>query len=182
MKKTFAILLIGAVASSYAFASSAATAEDRIFYKTSTEKAAVDYKIARERCTALSGNSKAVCVEQAEAARIHVRADAEAHYKNTPRARDGARIEIANAEYELAKAKCGSRTGNDKDVCVEQAKAANVAAKADAKADKKVTLARTEASHDKHEADYKVAREKCDAFAGVAKDNCIVSAKSEYDK
>jgi hypothetical protein len=91
-------------------------------------------------------------------------------------------MKIADANYTLDKAKCGALAGNDKDVCMKQAKATLIAAQADAKADKKAIEARTDARDDKRTAQYKVAREKCDAFAGAAKDSCVSAAKSQYGK
>ncbi len=182
MKKAFAIILISAATMGFVTTSSAATTEAKATYKAARENAAADYKIAREKCNSVSGNPKNVCKEEAEAMRTHAKADAEAQYKNTPRARANARTAIANAEYDVAKAKCGSQTGNAKDVCIKEAKAANVAAKADAKADKKVTMARIDARDDKLEANYKVAIEKCDAFSGPTKDNCVASSKAQYGK
>jgi hypothetical protein len=146
------------------------------------ESAATEYKITREKCDSLTDNPKNVCVKEAEAARTRATAEAEAQYKSTLRARIKARTAIANSEYEVAKAKCGSQTGNAKDVCIKEAKAANVAAKADAKADKKVVTARVDAQKEKLNADYKVAIEKCDALAGAPKDSCVASAKSQYSK
>ncbi len=183
MKKVFASILISAATMSFAgIASATASAEAKASYKSAKETAAADYKAASEKCKSLSGNAKDVCVEEAEAARTRTKAEAEVQYKNTEAARKSARIAIANAEYDVAKAKCGSQTGNDKDVCVKEAKAAQIAAKADATADKKVVTARIEAKHDKIDANYKVAIEKCDALAGAAKDSCVTMAKTRYGK
>jgi hypothetical protein len=91
-------------------------------------------------------------------------------------------MKIASANYDLDKVKCNALTGNDKDICVSQAKATRVAAESDAKADKKAIEARTDARDDKRDAEYKVAMEKCDAFAGAAKDGCVAAAKSQYGK
>ena len=55
-----------------------------------------------------------------------------------------------------------------------------MAALADAKADKKVIEARSDAREDKRKAEYKVATEKCDALAGAAKDQCVSAAKTQY--
>ena len=93
-----------------------------------------------------------------------------------------ARMRIASAGYERDKTRCAAFTGNDKDVCKEQAKATLIAAQADAKADQKTIEARNEARQDKLAAAYKVAMEKCDAFAGAAKDQCVSAAKTEYAK
>src|SRR4029079_7911852 len=92
------------------------------------------------------------------------KADAEAQYKNTDKARRDARIDAAEADYKVAKAKCGAMKGNEKDVCIKEAKATETKAKADAKASQKVATARQDAAEDKLEADYKVAKEKCDAL------------------
>jgi hypothetical protein len=182
MKKVFATILISAATMGFASVSAAATAEAKVTYNAAKESAAADYKVAREKCNSLTGNPKDVCVKEAEAARTRTKAGAEAQYKNTPRARANANSAIIKSEYEVAKAKCGSQTGNDKDVCIKQAKAANVAEKADVKADKKIVTALTDAANDKYDANYKVAIEKCDASAGATKDACIASAKAQYGK
>jgi hypothetical protein len=73
-------------------------------------------------------------------------------------------------------------TGNARDVCIEQAKATLVAAQADATADRKMIEARSNARDDKLTAQYRVALEKCDAFAGAVKDQCVNAAKTAYGK
>jgi hypothetical protein len=73
-------------------------------------------------------------------------------------------------------------TGNEKDVCKAQAKAVLVAAEADARADQKSIEARNEARDDKMGAAYRVEMEKCDAYAGAAKDQCVTAAKTAFDK
>jgi hypothetical protein len=141
-----------------------------------------EYKAAKEKCAALTGNPKDVCKQEAEAAQTRAKAEAKAQYENTPAARTSARIAIANADYDVAKTKCNALTGNDKDVCIKEAKAALVSAKADAKADKKVVAARADARSDKTEANYKVAIEKCDALAGPSKESCVATAKAQFGK
>lgn len=180
MNKLFAAILIGATTMSLTGVATAATAEAKASYKASNETADAEYKVAREKCNALSGNPKDVCTKEAEAIRTHTRADAKSLYKNTAHARTDARNAIASAEYDVAKAKCGSKTGNEKDVCIKEAKAVYVAAKADAKADKKVAEARADARDDKSKANYKVAIEKCDSLAGAEKDTCVTSTKKKF--
>ena len=163
-------------------AQAAATPEAKMAYDQARDSAAAAFKAARAQCDSITGNPKDVCIEQAKAARVQAEETAEAQYKNTLKAYTAARLHIASANYDLDKARCGALAGNDKDVCIEQARATLVAAQADAKADKKAIDARTEARDDKRTADYKVAREKCDAFAGAVKDSCIATAKSQYGK
>ena len=79
-------------------------------------------------CDALSGNAKDVCVEEAKGKEKVAKAEAEAAYKNTPKAREKARVARADAAYEVAKEKCDDLAGNAKDVCVKEAKAAHVKA------------------------------------------------------
>jgi hypothetical protein len=97
------------------------------------------------------------------------------------------------SDYNVSKQKCDDLAGNPKDVCVKEANAVMVTAKADAKVERvaadtqhdaaaKQADARKEANEDKRNADYKVAIEKCDAMAGGAKDTCISKAKAQYGK
>lgn len=151
-------------------------------YNAEKDRNAAAYKTAIEPCKSLSGNPKDVCEAEAKATQKKADAMAEADYKATPKARADAADAAADADYDVAKQKCDAKTGNEKDVCVKEAKAAQTKAKADAKATQKTAVARKDAADDKRDADYKVAMEKCDAFAGNAKDNCQKSAKASYGK
>ena len=100
----------------------------------------------------------------------------------------------------MAKQRCDDLSGNVKDVCVKEAKAARTVATADAEVKLKTTLAnantniavkqaettkadvRNDAAAQKREAQYKVEKEKCDAFASTAKDNCLTQAKANFGK
>jgi hypothetical protein len=155
--------------------------------------ASAKYKADKDACKAMTGNAKDVCIEEAKGREKMAKADADAAYKGTPRAREHARIVHADAAYNVAKEKCDDLSGNQKDVCVKEAKAAHVKAKADAKVDRvaadtgtrsgeKTAAARKDAAEDKRDADYKVAIEKCDALSGAAKDNCVRDAKTRYGK
>ena len=183
MKHTLSYLLVGAAVAFYASQARAATTpEAKAAYAQAKDNAAATYKTARARCDTITGNPKDVCVAEAKAARVRAEEEAYAFYKNTLKAYTASRMKIASANYDLDKVKCGALTGNDKDVCVQQAKATLIAAQADAKADKKAIEARSDARDDKRTAEYKVALEKCDAFAGAVKDSCVSAAKSQYGK
>lgn len=181
MTPSRAVLLMSAMALCVSQAL-AATPEAKAEYVQAKDTAAANYKAARARCDVIAGNPKDVCVAEAQAARVRADEEAEAYYKNTLKAYTRSRLRIASANYDLDKAKCGARAGNDKDVCISQAKATRVASQADAKADKKAIEARSDARDDKRTAQYKVALEKCDVFAGAVKDSCIATAKSQYGK
>lgn len=152
-------------------------------YSAAKDRASADYKAAKAQCDRMaSGNPKDVCVAEAKATEKKSKADAEAQYKNTDKARRDAKIAFAEADYAVAKAKCDALKGNDKDVCIKEAKAAETRATADAKATQKVAAARQDAAEDKNDANYKVAIEKCDALSGAAKDTCVNNAKMKYRK
>jgi hypothetical protein len=162
-------------------------------YDTAVRNADAQYKIDKDACASRSGNAKDICLAEANGKEKVAKADADAAYKNTPAAREAARVTRAEATYGVAKENCDDLAGNTKDVCVKEADAALVKAKADAKVDRvaadtrqdaatKQTDARKEANADKRDADYKVAIEKCDAFAGPAKDACVGNAKAQFGK
>jgi hypothetical protein len=87
-------------------------------------------------------------------------------------------ISQAKAKYKEERKACDSLAGNEKDVCIEEAKANEKKAKADAHAKYKGTeKAAYQARMEYARADYAVAKEKCDAKNGNDKDICIKAAK-----
>jgi hypothetical protein len=88
-----------------------------------------------------------------------------------------------SAEYKTDAARCSSLSGNAKDICKAEAKGKQKAAKADAYAAYKGTdKAATDAIIARADADYSVAKEKCDDLAGNAKDVCVKEAKAVHTK
>lgn len=181
MKTVCAIITLS---TSFAVAGNAfaATADSKLTFIASNAQAARDYALARTRCDSLTGNPKDVCVAEARAARVFLEANATAHYKNNIAAITDARKAIAEADHDVERARCNSQTGNRRAVCIEEAKASLVAAVADAVADRKVVEARNDASEDKRSADYKVAIERCDAYAGEPRHACVADVKTQFGK
>jgi hypothetical protein len=136
------------------------------------------YKSDKAACEALKNNAKDVCVEEAKAKQKVALAEVEYAYTGKPA--DGNKVLVAKAEssYAVAKEKCDDKAGNDKDVCIKEAKAAEVRALADAKTGE----TRTDGNQDVRDADYKVAAEKCEAQAGDPKAACIAAAKAKFGK
>ena len=194
--KTSKLLLAVFSAAGLAFAggvSAAGTTMSKDAHDSAYKDAEAQYKANKAACSNLSGNAKDICMEDAKGKEKVAKAEADAAYKNTPKARENARTAHADATYNVAKEKCDDLSGNAKDVCVKEAKAAYVKAKADAKVDRvaadtqsasteKVAAARKDAAEDKRDADYKVAIEKCDSLSGSAKDACVSNAKARYGK
>src|SRR5262245_39151776 len=78
-----------------------------------------------------------------------------------------------SADYKTAKNRCDSLKGNAKDVCMAEADGVHKVAKADLDArDKGTPKAQMEARMARAEADYAVAKERCDDVAGNVKDVC----------
>ena len=173
------LLLVAALGfGSVAFAAPMSGAD----HKAAKDQINADYKADKAACDRFTKNEKDVCEEKAEAKQKVARAELE--YNNNGSARNANKLAKVKADtsYEVAKEMCDDRTGNDKDVCVTEAKAAHTKALADAKANKEVVGARKEATDDKRDADYKVATEKCDSMAGDAKSSCVAAAKARFGK
>jgi len=182
MKKILITLFLSAVTLGFVTVTSAATDEAKATYKAAKDSAAATYKAARTQCDTLKGNPKDVCVAEAKAAEKRSKAEAEAQYKNTPKEHMNARVAAADADYDVAKVKCKAQSGNPKDVCMKEAKAAHTKAVVDAKSSEKIGEVKSDAKEEKSDADYNVAIEKCDSKSGPAKDACVATAKSKYGK
>lgn len=152
-------------------------------YDAQKDRIEADFKTSRERCGSMQANAKDVCEAQAKGDQKIARAQLEAQYK--PSARNDQKLKEAQADarYDVAKEQCDDMDGNRKDVCMKEAKAAQTAAKADAKvtrASSNASPAAAGAAEDKNKAQYEVAKERCDAMSGNAKDSCMSAAKSRY--
>ena len=162
-------------------------------YQGSEEQIKTQYKTDKEVCNSMSGNTKDICTAEAKGRQKVAKSELDAQRKDTEKARYNVVVTKAEAEYEVAKERCDDRSGNDKDVCHKEAKAAFVTAKTDAKtqlktaqsmdkADDKAMDAREDSIEDRQAANYAAAKERCDSLAGTAKDNCVSEAKSRHGK
>jgi hypothetical protein len=169
-------------------------------YQTGKTKIKSEYAAEKKSCASLAGNAKDICVEQAKGKEKVAKAELQDSYKPTLKTHYTVRIAKAEAVYAVAKQQCDDLAGNPKDVCVKEAKAAFIASKADANVQLKTSSAndasakasavankqaadiRADASAEKRAAQYKVEKEKCDAFADTAKDNCLTAAKTSFGK
>jgi hypothetical protein len=202
MRNVLALLLFSVVAATVsgevcAQTSASKTASVRTLtkegYEAAKKNADAQYTVDREACSSLAGNAKDICIAQAKGKNDVTRAEAAVAYQNTAATRENARVARARADYDVAIERCDDLAGNPKDVCVKEAKAALVRAKADARVDRLAGNAREgstvnardaarEAEAEKRDADYKVAVEKCAAYAGPAKEACVGNAKLQFGK
>jgi hypothetical protein len=105
-------------------------------YAAKKDQISAEYKADKAACDKLEGNNKDVCVEKAKGKEKIAKAELEFNY--TGKQADSAKIAIAkaDADYDVAKEMCDDKKGNDKDLCVKDAKAAHAKAIADAKSRK----------------------------------------------
>lgn len=151
-------------------------------YKANKTRISADYKADKAACASLAANAKDICVEEAKAKEKVARAELEYSYTGKPGDQTKVLVAKAKSAYAVAKEKCDDKSGNDKDVCVKEAKAVETKALADAKMGKQIGETKKDAAEEKRDADYKVAVEKCDAMAGDAKASCIGAAKAKFGK
>jgi hypothetical protein len=151
-------------------------------YKSRKDTIDAGYKAAKDQCKPLSGNAKDICLADAKGTHEVSLKQLEAEYKPSDKHRYDVRVARAQAAYKVAREKCDDLAGNARDVCVKQAKADETKAKAEAKANKEVREAVADAAGARRDADYQVAKEKCDALAGQPKDNCVADAKARFGK
>ena len=182
MTKTFTLKTSLVVAALLALPLAQAANINKADYSAGKMRISADYKAAKAACDAFKANAKDVCVAEAKAKEKVALAELEFSYSGKPADQTKVLETKAQTAYAVAKEKCDDKAGNDKDVCVKEAKAVEVKGLADAKLGKDVAEAKTEATADKRDADYKVAVEKCDAMAGDAKSACVASAKAHFGK
>jgi osmotically-inducible protein OsmY len=177
MKTLIATLFATAAGAAFA-APTFALNHDPASYRAVTQKAAADYKAATAKCGSMNGNDKDVCMAEARLARTRTESDALSQYNNTAKGREKARSSLADAEYDLAKAKCGARSGADKDDCMNNARSVHTAALADAKSATTATGASTAGATAAGSGEQsRAAADKCAQAGGDSKTGCLVQTK-----
>jgi osmotically-inducible protein OsmY len=161
------LLFVMATAASASFA--ATPTNDTVAYKAALNKADAEYKTSNANCNAQSGTAKDVCTEQAKLARANAEANATMQYKNDKKSIEKAQTNVADANYNLAKAQCAPMSGADKDTCLSTAKSQHVAAVNDAKAGKQA-------------ADVAQTGIDCSTLTGTDKATCETRSKTALAK
>jgi hypothetical protein len=163
-------------------ASALAAPINRTDYVAGKDRISADYKVDKAACKQSTGNARDICMLQAKGKEAVARAELEVAYTGKPS--DAAKVPVvrADADYKVAKERCDDLAGNPKATCVTEAKAVHEKALADAKLSKTVGAAQKDATQDKRDADYSVAKQKCDSLTGDAQSACLVSAKARFDK
>jgi len=163
-------------------------------HKAEKDRITADYKAAIAHCKSMNGNAKDVCEKEAKGHEKVALADLDYKKDATESNRYKVAKARADADYDVATEKCDDQSGNAKDVCKKDAKAAHVKAIEAAKVSEvrnepnsnsaakaaDVSEARKDADRKVREAEYKAAAERCDALSGDAKDKCVTDAKRRF--
>ena len=189
MKRNTLTLAIAAAAV-FTFSSHAFAATE---YSKAKDVLQGDKKAWLAKCGIKTGAEKSLCKVEAKGAYDIALAELKVKYEPSPKHSEALRKARAEVEYDIAKEKCGQLSGNQKDVCMKDAKTALVAAKANAKtarvsaetkanAAEKVAEVRADGAKDTHDAAYAAAKERCDTFSGDSKDRCVAEVKARFGK
>lgn len=105
-------------------------------YEAAKARIAAQLDADRKLCVALQGDKQEVCETQAEGREKAEKARLEARYQRTPEAALEAKLATAEANYEVARAKCDLLKGKAEKRCEKEAKAARQAAVRQARVEK----------------------------------------------
>lgn len=90
-------------------------------HEAAMEQAEANYEAAKKHCDTMSGNTKDVCIKQAQATKVNAEANAKANRNHYETSKD-AQQDKMYARYKLEKEKCDALSGDAQDACVERAK------------------------------------------------------------
>lgn len=153
-----------------------------------------DYQAARAQCQPLRGHARSACQRAAEGDAAVARAELRARRQPTAENHYKVRIARAQADRRVAGQKCQALDGHARDVCRQDARAAYVTARENAKVaramaapeqtriqqEARVAEARRDATAEKNEALRQAAAERCDALAAVERTRCLTAAQRRF--
>ncbi len=82
-----------------------------------------EHQAAMEKCKGMQDNGKKICEAEADGQKKVAEAEAKLKERDTPKNRLEAAEAKAEAQYDVAKAKCGDQVGDAKNACEKEAKA-----------------------------------------------------------
>jgi len=158
-------------------------------YKKAGETISAKHRSDEAACQAMAGNTRDVCMAEANGRESVSKAEREATYDGSSKHRYDVSMAKASAASSVANEKCDDLAGNAHDVCRKEAQGTEVAAKAEAERAYKTadvnaaardanTEASKKAAASKQEAAHAVAKEKCDSLAGEAQTTFIKDARA----
>lgn len=151
-------------------------------YRAARARIESEYKDMNAACERLPGNARDVCRLEARGKSRVARAELE--YNRSGKPKDAAQLATtrADAAYDVARERCGDREGSERSGCLSEAKAVHEKALVDARLQTRVDEARRDAAEDKRNADFNLAKERCEALAGDNRSACMAAARVRFGK
>jgi hyperosmotically inducible periplasmic protein len=184
MKTLIATLIATAVSAvAVAVAPASAAPVDKDAHRAAMDKAAADYRSAKAKCDAKSGNAEEVCEDEAKLAQARAELDAYTRYDTTGGNLRDARAKVIRAEHELADTQCDATASGDKDRCKATAGSIRDAALArldDRNIDRAVgpsSSGELVSSIDSKDPATAAAVQKCEQMTGDARTACVVDQR-----
>jgi len=182
--KTLIATLVATAVSAIAVAPASAAPVDKDAHRAAMDKAAADYRSAKAKCDARSGNAEEVCEDEAKLAQARAELDAYTKYDTTGGNLRDARAKVIRAEHELAETQCDASTASgDKDRCKATAGSIRDAALArldDRNIDRAVgpsSSGELVSSIDSKDPATAAAVQKCEQMTGDARSACVVDQR-----
>ena len=170
-----------------------AQAFSRSDYLAREEALALRDRAAVAACAPLAGQSKAVCLAEADAEDRIARAELAAQHRPSAKARHRALVAAADSRLALAKVHCDGRPGTARNGCVAQALQQHASARDHAMARLKTSEAnamaaeqsaedREEAASDTFAVRYAAARLQCDGYVDKLRELCLLQTRDHFLK
>jgi len=109
------------------------TLMSRADYSVAKKAIEGETRVSLGRCRDVEGTAREICKAEVRAEERVKKADLDARYHGTVSAAADARLARAKAQYDVAKAKCGSYASEQKSECLKSARAEKARALTDAK-------------------------------------------------
>jgi hypothetical protein len=167
-------------------------------YKAARDRIETTFRADKRRCDSMSGNAKDICHAEAAGREKIAKAELEARHNPTRELRYEARMIKAASEYETARERCDDRTGNTKQICLDQAAAARAEAETNARSEFRLPgtanggedfagISREAYGEDAaaatgDAAEYESAKRRCMDLEGPARKRCLDNAKAQHGR
>lgn len=183
--KTLIATLIATAFTAIAVAPASAAPVNKDAHRAAMDKAAADYRTAKNKCDAKKGNPEEVCEDEAKLIQARAELDAYTKYDTTGGNLRDARAKVIRAEHELADTQCDATGADAKDRCKATASSIRDAALArldDREGDGETAvgasgsagLVSSTSTTDPKKA---AAVQKCEQMSGDARTACVIDER-----
>ena len=151
-------------------------------YRAARKRIESEYKEMNAACERLPGNARDVCRAESRGKWRVARAELEYNRSGSPKEASRLATTRADAAYDVAQERCGDRVGSERSLCLTEAKMVHEKALADARLESRVGEARRDAVEEKRNAEFNLAKERCEALSGEDRTACMSAARARFGK